>query len=357
MAPAIHCQSATEAPPAVNPDVANLPGGLFVDRFESVNYGVDYRSEGGNLSNWLQVTYSDGTVIDINVHDIGDEHSSGPQAIELFSKSHVGPGGRIFPQRMNATTTPRLAAAKKAAIETMEEYNFEFIKATLPAVLFIVGSAVGLIAPAARTTPRLPAVRRIPIARPPAGPAATPHLEPAPAARAPAASKPPLEPAARPRGPGSQEASARAAAESEGKQVSLGPLTAEQQQMATSLVNEHPGLSAKVASEAVRGAASVAGRGGKGADVLLLNGGGRELTVHTGAVSAQSLGSHLLSKAAQSGTTEIFMQVNSSGATREMILQIIPEIRTGLRGLAGRFVKIFGPDGSAWWSGVFRGVD
>jgi hypothetical protein len=78
----------------------------------------------------------------------------------------VGQGGRIFPQEMNSTTTPRLAGAKRSAIETMEEYNYEFILATIPAILFIITMPLGIGRPTrpTRTTTRLPRVRtRVPL--------------------------------------------------------------------------------------------------------------------------------------------------------------------------------------------------
>ncbi|MEK6697724.1 MAG: SpvB/TcaC N-terminal domain-containing protein [Nitrospirota bacterium] len=155
----------TESPrPAVNPEVANLPANRYVDAFESVHYDLDYRATGGNLSTWLQVRYRDGTTIDISTYDIHEDRPGASTMIGQMSRAHLGEGGRIFPEQMNSSTTPRLAAARRAAIETMEEHNYEFMVAAMPAVLFIIFQAAAPIAaaPPTRTTPRLPSVRQAP---------------------------------------------------------------------------------------------------------------------------------------------------------------------------------------------------
>ena len=146
--------------PPVDPAVANLPANLYVDAFESVHYDLGYRAVGGNLSTWLHVRYGEGTSIDINVHDIHEDRPDAPTTLGQMSRAHAGEGGRIFPEYMNASTTPRLAAARRSAIETMEEYNFEFIKTALPGVLFIISmTAMPMNRPTTRTTPRLPSIR------------------------------------------------------------------------------------------------------------------------------------------------------------------------------------------------------
>ncbi|WP_409071735.1 SpvB/TcaC N-terminal domain-containing protein [Burkholderia ubonensis] len=157
-------QPQTEPPrarPQVSSDVENLPANLYVDAFESVHYDLDYRATGGNLSTWLQVRYRDGTSVDVSVYDIAEARPDAATVIGQMSRGHVGAGGRIFPEQLNAGTTPRLAAARRAAIETMEEYNYQFMVAALPAVLLIIfeAGAPTAVAPPTRTTPRLPSVR------------------------------------------------------------------------------------------------------------------------------------------------------------------------------------------------------
>jgi hypothetical protein len=99
------------------------------------------------------------------------------------------------------------------------------------------------------------------------------------------------------------------------------------------------------------------GPGGEGADVPLAGGGGREVTVHQGEFTSQGIGSHLETEAAQAGTTEIFMQINSSGATRGALQRMIPELQNAYVSLRGRWVRFFGPNGDTWWSGRFGGPE
>jgi hypothetical protein len=127
-----------QTPTSLNPDVSHLPVGLGVDRFTSVYYDIDYRHEGGNYSNWLTVCYSDGTVIDISVHDIGDETLTGLALRNAIAQGYVGPGGRVFPKLLNRSTVPRLWQAKRSAIQAMEEAFYQFLVAATPAVLFII---------------------------------------------------------------------------------------------------------------------------------------------------------------------------------------------------------------------------
>lgn len=132
------------APAPVNPEIADLPGNLYVDMFESVYYDLDYRHVGGNLSKYLSVNYADGTVIDIQIDDIGNTSMTAEEGRDAMANGYAGDGGRIFPRVMNPRTTPRLAEAKRNAIEVMEEYNFRFILGTLPAVFFIITMGVSV---------------------------------------------------------------------------------------------------------------------------------------------------------------------------------------------------------------------
>ena len=151
-----------------------------------------------------------------------------------------------------------------------------------------------------------------------------------------------------------RRASVEAAARREAMSPPGSPLTPDQAAIRDTLLGEHPGLHERVATAAARNAAEVMGPGGAGADVILVNGIGREVSVHSGALTAAGIGSHLQEEARQAGTNEIYLQINSGGASREAILQMIPEIRGGYLELGGINVKIFGPDGDAWWEGEFR---
>jgi hypothetical protein len=134
-------------------DVSLYP---YLDDFDSVYYDVDYRHEGGNLSKWLRVNYSDGTTIDVHMDSIVGESMTPESIQEARQKGHLGDGGRAFPNAINSSTTPRLWEAKRSAIEAMEQYNFEFMTAALPAVLFIITMPLTVMGMGPRST----AVRR-----------------------------------------------------------------------------------------------------------------------------------------------------------------------------------------------------
>ncbi|WP_051614132.1 eCIS core domain-containing protein [Paenibacillus sp. UNC217MF] len=124
--------------PSVDPKISQLPWNHYVDLFDAVHYDLDYRSSGGRLSEWLQVLYPDGIVIDIHIDDIIEQSMTSENARNAMAQGHVGSGNRIFPQVMNSRTTPRLWKAKVEAIEIMEESNIQFMKAALPAVMFVI---------------------------------------------------------------------------------------------------------------------------------------------------------------------------------------------------------------------------
>jgi Domain of unknown function (DUF4157) len=124
---------------SINPEIATLSWGKYADRFSHIIYDLDYRSEGGNLSRWLRVVYPDGTEIDINIFSDFTEISLNSLGVRnALAQAHIGVGGRIFPATLNEQTVPNLWAARKAAIEAMEEQNFRFILAAMPAITFII---------------------------------------------------------------------------------------------------------------------------------------------------------------------------------------------------------------------------
>ena len=344
---------------ATSGGVENLPIGLYVDAYESVRYDLDYRSERGALSKWIQVQYEDGTVVDINIDTIGDETMSALEMAEsMIDRGSVGAGGRVFPQRMNRSTTPRLWAAKRAVLEIMDDYNALFIMMAFPTVWLILTLAVG----SGGAPPR--AVRR------PLPQRGFPPRRGGGEGESPVAGsregEPPAQTGPRRQGQqqtevpatgtqGSRRASTRAQSEREAMRPEQAPLPAPQQAIRDTLLQEHPGLHPNVATEAARGGARAMGPGGAGADVQLLNGGGREVSVHHGQFTPQSIGNHLQGEAAQAGTTEIYIQFNSAGASRQGLLQMIPGLRSAYPELRGRFVRFFGPNGETWWNGMFRG--
>ena len=150
-------------------DIGSLPATRYVDVFREAYYDLGYRAEGGALSTWLTVEYADGTLIDINIYEIVDaDPVAGRTPTEAMRRGYVGIGNRIFPAVLTRATVPRLWAAKRAAIQVMEQSNFDFMVATVPAVLFILSlTGSPLIrpepAPAAsrlRARPRIGSVER-----------------------------------------------------------------------------------------------------------------------------------------------------------------------------------------------------
>ena len=320
-------------------DIKTQPVAGIDDCESTPKYDPSYRSEKGNLSKWLIVSYRDNTTKDINLDSITKD-------------------------------TPRLWAAKQAALKDMDDYNTLFIINTLPAVWFII-TIFPVSVPAGQGVRYTATSRQVPKASggtpetleasgntggggdaelaPPGGgesapPTGTPETLKASGKTTSGTG-------------GNKAASAKALAESGSGVAPDAPLTTPQQEIAKSLLKEHPNLNPRVAQESARGGATAAGKGGKGADVPLLNGGGREVSVHqeTSPFTADSVGPHLQQEAMQQGTTEIYLQINSSGATREGFLKMVPGIRNGYPELRGVMVKIFGPNGEVWWTGTFGG--
>lgn len=109
----------------------------YVDNFQQVTYDL-FDPPGPNLSKILRVHYNDGTIISINIDDIGDEATvlaSEAIADDFF---YVGDGDRTFPRRMNMGTTPNLWAAKREALIEMDQYNVEFITLSITAVMLVI---------------------------------------------------------------------------------------------------------------------------------------------------------------------------------------------------------------------------
>jgi hypothetical protein len=110
----------------------------YVDSFTDAHYDVNRVDVARqSLSHWLELTYEDGTRIDLDLHEISEQGSTPatggepgePEPTRLSLAEYVGlrvgNGGRLFPKQMNRTTTPRLWHAKRRAIAIMEESNLE----------------------------------------------------------------------------------------------------------------------------------------------------------------------------------------------------------------------------------------
>src|SRR5260221_13826350 len=130
-------------------------------------------------------------------------------------------------------------------------------------------------------------------------------------------------------------------------------------EMARILQDEHETTGSEFIANAVKGATSVKGAGGEGADVVLSNGGEREVTVHTGNV--RNFGTHLQDEARQFSASaspkEIWIQIKNAGITQEQLVNDIagpaPNWQYGTAGLDGIDVIVRGPNNENWWSGTF----
>jgi Domain of unknown function (DUF4157) len=181
-----------DQPPALN----NTE--MFVDNYDSVYYDLGYRytigPKGTRASEWMQVVYADGTVVDININDLADTPMSNIEWDVAMDQGYVGSGGRWFPKWMNPTTTPRLWAAKREVLGIMSEDVVAQIRISLQAVMFVItmginlGMAGSIPRPNVRQIPRqiIPrAGKGMPGPRPPApegipGPAPRPDISPPP---------------------------------------------------------------------------------------------------------------------------------------------------------------------------------
>jgi hypothetical protein len=118
-------------PPAAAPSPPASPGpflaGQYVDAYEQAIYDIDFRSIGGHTSKWIKAVYADGSTVYIDLNWIGNETVDGYEFVRLLDQARVGEGGRVFPGRMNRTTTPRLWAAKREAERIVGDYNLAFI--------------------------------------------------------------------------------------------------------------------------------------------------------------------------------------------------------------------------------------
>jgi hypothetical protein len=146
--------------PCDGPPATELPLSRSVDAFVDAIYDLDFGSEQGRLSKWLTLRYADGPTLHVMLDDIGDEALDARAVIrDAIDGARVCDGGRVFPRRMNRSTTPRLWAAKREALRIQDDYNAEFILGhAFPAVFSVLAASATLGGPTPATTRRpLPA--------------------------------------------------------------------------------------------------------------------------------------------------------------------------------------------------------
>lgn len=132
-------------------------------------------------------------------------------------------------------------------------------------------------------------------------------------------------------------------------------LPKKQQEMVDELANQHPGLDKRTADQATRGAKRVkpTGKGSEGPDVELQNGKLREVFVFTGEFAKDNFVKRLINKSQIGSADELYVQINSSEASSGIIRQWMMEFaKQGDVNVSGKFVKVFGPNGDAWWFGT-----
>lgn len=146
--------------------------GTWVDDFTEPTYDIDYRiKEGGSPSEWLQVTYTDGTRIDLNWYDFDDVSLNTAQMTDALKNRHAGPGGRIVPGRAGASLgrlgltrqlCPRLWAVREEAGEIGAQSTLKLMMLSLDAVVFVLSVPAMPAGPPAPDAPvgKLKATRR-----------------------------------------------------------------------------------------------------------------------------------------------------------------------------------------------------
>ena len=111
--------------PSLPERVGATPIGFWVDTFALAQYDISYRPDKrGQLSRLLQITYRDGTRLDIDIRLISDNVD--PAQNQSLGRMYLGPGKRLYPLRMDRLSTPNLWAAKRAALAEMARSNQEF---------------------------------------------------------------------------------------------------------------------------------------------------------------------------------------------------------------------------------------
>jgi hypothetical protein len=303
------------------------------------------------------VNYTDGRALEFNLDEIPVRYEIKQHPGYIGARLAFKPtmyfkrGGFIYPDLLGEGSVPRLidvATTVKANHLRREQY-LEIATLTFQFAMILTAYAAPPELPSVRGGGGRPPPRRFG-GKGGGGSGEVPPVEPVP--KAGTGSKK-MTPVPETGTPGSRKGSVATAVERE-RMAPKPSLSQAQQAIADELVTQHPGLSPRVAAEASVGAERGAGAGGAGADVILLGGGGREVSVHAGGFTLEGVGAHLIEEAGQAGTTQVYLQINTQGATRTGLLQMMPRLQRGYVDLDGVFVKIFGPNGEAWWSGVFR---
>jgi hypothetical protein len=149
--------SATAASPS---PAAPKPGGrpcltprqtdIYVDFFVKADYQLDRGTQPGtgSSSTLLHLTFADGTEIDVDFREIDEDTVDTPTFRRQVHDARVGAGHRLFPERMNRRTTPRLWAEKHKALAIIDEETLGFIDLGLTGVMTVLPIPAGGLRPA-----------------------------------------------------------------------------------------------------------------------------------------------------------------------------------------------------------------
>jgi len=136
-------------------DLNGIPSQTFTQDLSYYDLG-HLPAEQGHLSKWLQVKYADGTFIDINIDEFSETGMSLAETGRAMANKTIGRGDRIFPSVLNPSTTPRLFAARQAALEIMDQHNFEIAMISTGTALFLITTVAPLMTLGAQGAPSLP---------------------------------------------------------------------------------------------------------------------------------------------------------------------------------------------------------
>lgn len=114
------------------------PYGSFLDNFQEARYDLSYGAKGGNLSTIVRLVYRDGVAIDLDIYQVQDTLPPPDQISAAMRIPYLGDGGRVFPALLNRGTTPRLWEVKQVVLQTMDEYNVEFMTLAVGGIMPVI---------------------------------------------------------------------------------------------------------------------------------------------------------------------------------------------------------------------------
>jgi hypothetical protein len=128
----------------------------FVDLFTHYDYqagGKGFDPATGRMSTLLVLHYPDGVTLDLDFNEVSENDPDLKMLSEHLHKWRWGPGCRVFPAELNRRTTPRLYAAKRAALAVIEKLNLELIELADAALAVTLPLPAGGLHPAAEVLP------------------------------------------------------------------------------------------------------------------------------------------------------------------------------------------------------------